>query len=121
VISCELSLDCYHESIDLCVEEAFAPSKYKEIHVGSIGIRNTQKHSKNVIYAGRAKKIYGADKSICICEDLVVAPNGDVYSCGCKKHKFGNVVEDGLYDKINEWTDDIGVGIGECIYTSKYR
>jgi len=112
VISCDLSQDIYHEPIDPVVVRAFSGKE----RTSGLSIRNTSRHG-DVIYAGRSKKIAGARKDICICSDLFVDPFGDVYSCGCKKHRFGNVLKPGLnMGEIDEWFELRNASSGDCVF-----
>lgn len=94
IIYCELSQDDYHDPIDEEVYEAFhvddywnhSYHKYKG-ETGNMGIRTTK-----VIDVGRAKENELGVIHSCCCSELVVQPNGDVYSCGCPDAPcFGNV------------------------------
>jgi hypothetical protein len=77
IIYCELSQDKYHEPIDFKVIDAFKDH-----------IRNTTKKTPPV-QSGRCKN--GIIE--CICEDLLVKPNGDIHYCGCSNApKIGNVL-----------------------------
>lgn len=50
---------------------------------------------------GRAKEF--TDKEGCCCDDLVVAPDGTLYACGCKLEQFGSVhapmIPDDYYER----------------------
>jgi len=86
----ELSQDPYHDPIDEKVVKAF------EGH-----IRDT---SQKPINAGRCD--WGNNE--CICEDMFVKPNGDVYQCGCDDSpKVGNVFDDTV-KPMNSTEDDWG-------------
>jgi MoaA/NifB/PqqE/SkfB family radical SAM enzyme len=91
VISVDLSQDQFHESIDPKVVEAFTKDK-KEFSYFDGKENNDYRHIRNtsshLIKAGRCKVGHEG----CICEGLIVKPNGDVKACGCKKAPlFGNV------------------------------
>lgn len=78
---CVLSVDPYHDLslVDNEVMYEFEQAKR---------IRNT---SKNISATGRGKKISGS-KKFCVCDDLIVKPNGDIKYCGCDNApKVGDV------------------------------
>jgi len=86
VISCALSLDCYHEPIDKKVVEAF---QRRERNLDSMRpdedcreIRNVVESNPGVLAIGRGAEILGANDG-CPCPELFVRPNGDVLLCGC--------------------------------------
>lgn len=81
----ELSLDCYHEytMVDQDVIRAFDRAKR---------IRTVE---GKVVKTGRAA-LTGAwdedDVRECVCDDLVIEPDGEVFSCGCRQHYIGNIM-----------------------------
>lgn len=80
-----LSVDEFHESISLHILNWF--KSHKMTH-GSEFLYDKLK------YQGRAKEfIEKTDGSeYCICDDMFVKPNGDVFQCGCPDaKKLGNV------------------------------
>lgn len=100
----DLSLDEYHDPIRPEIENAFKAydrirrenARFGGRHVeGGAGIRTV----KNIQPVGRAAEpargipitVVGAP---CCCEDMLVDPFGNVFSCGCKTHLLGNVYED---------------------------
>jgi len=100
----DLSLDDYHDPIHPEIEAAFKAhererrmnSRFGGSHrEGSAGIRTVE----NIQPVGRAAEpargipitVVGAP---CCCEDLLVDPFGNVFSCGCKIHLLGNIYED---------------------------
>lgn len=87
VLIVELSQDPYHEKIDQTVVEAFQrdSNSYSRNENDCRGIRNT---SGALIKAGRCK----TGSNSCICNGIMIKPNGDVKACGCKNAPtFGNV------------------------------
>jgi len=89
VISCNLSQDPYHEPIDESVIRAFSTKKNGYPYDGSNDHRGVRNTSHNLINAGRCD--WGEDS--CICEDIFIKPNGDIYQCGCADSpKIGNVL-----------------------------
>lgn len=53
---------------------------------------------------GRARKLNSEGYIIredCCCESLFLDWNGDVYSCGCKHTKFGNILKKVIFPKSN--------------------
>lgn len=104
VIDCELSQDEWHDPIDQRVVSAF-----RNIN-GRPSFRTVTKISKS----GRGKNISGS-KNMCPCEDIFIDPHGNVFSCGCKKHKFGTVF-DVDHSEIADWYESKNVGHGECAF-----
>jgi hypothetical protein len=91
VLGVALSLDEFHDPISPKVVEAFTKDMTKTAY-GSFYAdddkRETRNVSGNLIKAGRCKD----GKEGCICEDMIVKPNGIVKACGCKDAPiFGNV------------------------------
>jgi hypothetical protein len=106
IIVCELSQDEYHEPIDYKVIEAFTkePIPRSVYLIDYRGVRNTTLYH-NPVKSGRCKT--GTNE--CICPDIFVKPNGDIYQCGCKKSpKIGDV-----FKGVKSFGE-----IGEC-YSSK--
>lgn len=88
LLGVDLSLDEFHDPIDPKVIEAFTKDKSSSYSSDNTDFRQIRDTSDHLIKAGRCKD---GEKG-CICEDLIVRPNGDVMACGCKKaEKFGNV------------------------------
>jgi len=90
----ELSQDDYHDPIAKEVVVAFTPTRNRsygyseERSTDYRGIRDT---SDRLIAVGRAvvENLGGEDG--CCCEDLLVAPDGTFYSCGCKHTAMGTL------------------------------
>jgi hypothetical protein len=76
-----ISLDPYHDTT--MVSEEVKRLKFSDVRKSSF-----------VFYVGRAKKIADAKKGHCICSELFLNWNGDLFSCGCKKEYFGNVLKE---------------------------
>ena len=96
IICAELSRDIYHEEIDEDVVEAFEKGIKKGYmrDPNSNDCRGIRTNSNDrVIYAGRAIRSGIGAEFHCPCEDLFVDPMGNLFSCGCKKEKFGNVFD----------------------------
>lgn len=76
VVRAKLSWDKWHNKkrVDPCVVRAFSGSDDLWINTNSVSD------------SGRAKKLpeYKKRKKFCLCPDLFVKPNGDVYWCGCE-------------------------------------
>lgn len=100
----ELSQDEYHDPISPEIVRAFQGferqrkerSRYGHsgsVADGSAGIRTV----KGIIPVGRAAEpargIVTVSDVKCACEDLLVDPHGNIFSCGCKTHLLGNVFE----------------------------
>jgi len=104
VLGVALSQDPFHDPIDDAVVDAFTDGmtyKYGRLmsdHDGdSREIRDT---SSSLVKIGRCET---GDADKCVCDSLVVKPNGDVYECGCDEATcLGNVL-DGDNFLIPEW------------------
>lgn len=100
----ELSQDEYHDPIRPEIVQAFQHHERQRRNYarfggahreGGAGIRTV----KNIQPVGRAAEpargipitVVGAP---CCCEDMLVDPFGNVFSCGCKTHLLGNIYED---------------------------
>lgn len=106
VFSVELSIDDYHDQIEDMVKKRFTE-------------HNRIRTVRRIVPSGRAKRNYLWIDNGCCCDDLFVDPVGDVFSCGCRKHKFGNV-SDGIDTfEIQGWYDGHNVGFGECVFTKR--
>ena len=96
-------------------EKIFAKLSYDTHHdirmVDNEVIDFAKKHKlinsvSKILAAGRASD-WGEDG--CTCEDLFIAPNGDIYPCGCKITKLGNVLDKDF--DIHNFKQYLG---GEC-------
>lgn len=102
-IAVDLSTDIYHDPIDDGIRQYFERYQknrrnnyqHRAYNSAVIGTRNTESF---IIKIGRGINIPGA-KEGCCCETPLVDVVGDVFSCGCKHTKIGNVVTDtSFYD-----------------------
>jgi len=92
IIGCDLSQDDYHEPVDPRVVEAFTVDQkraYNSTTCDQRGIRNVMGHE---VKAGRCD--FGEEG--CICPDLFVKPDGQVYLCGCEDAPCIGSVLDGF-------------------------
>jgi MoaA/NifB/PqqE/SkfB family radical SAM enzyme len=111
VLSCDLSIDPYHEPIDDRVYEAFKKRSsefYTRFGKDGRGIRDT---SNNIVSVGRAWN-WGYEEG-CICEDLFITPKGDVKPCGCEDSPILGNVNDPAFDS-DVYYEYCGDFIGEC-------
>ena len=92
IIGCALSQDYYHEPIDSKVVKAFTKdSGYIQDRNSDCDFREIRCVNNSLVKSGRCKD---GEKG-CICEDIFIKPNGDIFSCGCKKAAMlGNVCLD---------------------------
>ena len=108
IIMAVLSQDIYHEYIDDNVVDGFTAIK-------------ALNEVSRIVSSGRAKFFYGSEKR-CSCPDLFINPKGDVFSCGCRKHKLGNILEDSLdWIGISSWYESKGASVGECVFAERRR
>ena len=99
VISAELSQDEFHDPIDESTIDAFKRyASFRDV---------TQKGRTPVLDVGRARESHEEGilnvRDGCACETLFIDPKGDVYGCGCKTKKFGNILE--MNELPREWWD----------------
>ncbi len=88
VLACDLSLDDYHDPIDPKVIQAFQNNKKNYLTQNDNDSRGVRNVNGSEVNAGRCD--FGIDD--CICEDIIIKPNGDVKACGCvDAPTFGNV------------------------------
>lgn len=99
----ELSQDPWHDPIDPEVVRAFR-SQERESGYGrhrSSGNRIGVRTVKTIIPIGRAREnaadwdmpLQPKNWTQCACEDLFIDPRGDIWSCGCRHTKLGNVLD----------------------------
>jgi MoaA/NifB/PqqE/SkfB family radical SAM enzyme len=79
VIYTGISLDSFHDAT--MVSEEVKKLKFSCV-----------RKATNIIPIGRAKKLSFAKNTACICPELFLNWDGDLYSCGCKKEFFGNIL-----------------------------
>lgn len=90
VVGAELSTDHYHD-LDMIPDDVW--HAYQEL-----GFTRdvTADGTRPVSATGRAaKEIPAGDttRDLCVCEDMIIKPNGDVYQCGCDDAPLlGNVL-----------------------------
>ena len=107
ILGVALSQDVFHEELPWQVEDAFKAGKeYKcgWFHSESDhDLREIRDVSQNVINVGRAKRNQlGMNFKDCVCDDLFCDPDGNIFSCGCKKEKFGTVFKPAIPDEYWE-------------------
>lgn len=87
VLGVALSQDRYHGPIDISVIDAFTKPQHQFCDDSPDG-REIRDVTDKEIKVGRCKD--GRDG--CICEDLIVRPDGTIRACGCENApSFGNV------------------------------
>ncbi len=95
----ELSLDPFHDSIDYKVEKAFREAKR---------VRDVFNKSGNLAKSGRAKEFFDETEfhEYCICDDLIVEPNGNIKFCGCDDAPIVGSVFAGIEGEYEEWRNE---------------
>ena len=92
-IFCEVSLDDFHEYDMVSPKVRDLANQYR-----------MTRYIDTPIAIGRAKKLsYASRKNECICDDLFISPNGEVYTCGCKKKMIGHIKDK---DKIEKYLNE---------------
>ena len=106
VIACDLSQDDYHEGIDQAVIDAFPDTRSNRSDNDYRGVRNVGRDHKGKwrppFAVGRGKNISGAVEG-CVCEDILVKPDGRIYRCACELEQFGTVFDPEIPDDISEY------------------
>lgn len=92
VLAVELSQDDFHTPVAPEVVRAFQPKRDRyDRGLGSMdyrGIRTVQQ----ILPVGRAiDENVATEPEGCACEDLLVAPDGRIFACGCKSIELGTV------------------------------
>ena len=92
----DLSTDQYHDSsmVDPKVCKAFEPELDLSGFHRENDHRNIRHNCYSVIATGRAKS--WGNRQICCCDSLFITPLGNVFACGCKTKKLGNVNDSDL-------------------------
>ena len=80
IFNCAISLDDLH----------YPRPEDEVIKAFGNNIRSTEYHRVSPV--GRAKRTYFSGNDFhCVCEDIVVDEKGNLFTCGCKNFKLGNV------------------------------
>lgn len=94
-LSVELSQDEWHDPISDAVLQRWDTMAFNSRKYGSYNRSIAIRTVKSIAPVGRAAEpargITTSQDNPCCCETLLVDPIGDVYSCGCKHTKLGNV------------------------------
>jgi MoaA/NifB/PqqE/SkfB family radical SAM enzyme len=95
VITAALSRDPWHDPIESRVVAAFTKQQDAVDRSDYREIRNVSLAWKGLINAGRAKKngLGNRNDSACICDEIVIDPDGKIWACGCRKVQFGTVYQ----------------------------
>lgn len=94
-ISCEVSLDNWHDAISPKVK-----------HLAEIYKMVRSVREDAIVPIGRAKHFPPQKYKSCFCDDLFVNPNGDIYPCGCRITKIGNVLDKHLQLDDKYWNHE---------------
>lgn len=108
-----LSIDSYHDAVDRRVLQAFDAEGFvpgddlwawRQRH-GDRDLREIRCNDGSLSDSGRAKDngIGVSDK--CLCNDIVVVPDGTVYACGCQHLVLGNVLDGNLAELPDGFRD----------------
>ena len=94
-LSVALSQDCFHDLIDQRIKYLW--TKRANIHKHShYEIRDVSHH---VIAEGRAKKTGSGWEEGCVCNDMLIKPDGKIKLCGCKRSPVIGDVWSGIETK----------------------
>lgn len=119
VIGCDLSLDPYHAAIDQRVISAFKgrANGWRSNDDDRRGIRDVTQAHKSPLRAGRAIRTQVWVSEGCCCEDHLIDPHGNVWSCGCKKLLVGHVLSG--WNRSGELLRESEMANGECLFHSR--
>ena len=100
LVTTDLSRDPFHDDIDWEVINAFRHPHIREV--------------RKVVNAGKLKHLKEGDEfegyevmDRCICEGLLIDVWGNVWECGCKLNKLGNVMTGVDHEKLSAaWDND---------------
>lgn len=109
VLCADLSIDPYHEPVDYEVFAAFEKlSGTMWTDTDYRGIRDiTHGGAMGPAPFGRAASWADPKDIRCPGNDLVIAPDGTIYACGCRKVTYGTIYKPELPDPIpEEWCPD---------------
>ena len=127
VLGCALSSgDGYHDRIDHRVIEAFSGCEYSGYRRADDDLREIRNVAGRVVKSGRAARTGVWNEEGCCCEDILVDPNGNIWSCGCKKLLLGHVLKGwnaagerlNTYSDYEEWEDLYTDG---CFFHSHWK
>lgn len=94
IIGAELSLDQWHDRSMVdpeVIEEYSRPINPNTTYPWS-RIRQVIEPSRT----GRGKRVGYVNR--CVCDDMLIDPQGLIYACGCRKEKFGTVFKPKIPD-----------------------
>lgn len=127
VIGCDLSIDFYHDPIDDRARKAFS-----KLGSSDNDMRAIRDVSYTVKKRGRAIRTSTWAEEGCACDGVMVDPDGDIFTCGCRRLKIGNVhtgyneAGERYMEIVNDgWIWD-GMDVNACLFTgtenkAKYR
>jgi len=96
-LSVALSQDYFHDEIDIRIVDLWT-NKVKNRQSG-FEIRNVAQSSSGVAAEGRAKKTGSGWSDHCVCNDIVIKPNGKLKLCGCTKSPVIGDIRYGIDEK----------------------
>jgi hypothetical protein len=94
-ISVNLSRDQWHDAIDERIVR-----RYHQLKVTTKNLIDFRSVTK-IAPVGRVRtSVFDEQRTItpCACEDALVDPQGQVWSCGCKTHLLGYIWDSGILD-----------------------
>jgi len=94
-LSVALSLDCFHDPIDERIETMWK-SRAKRHQHSHYEVRDV---SRSVIAEGRAKRTGSGWEEGCVCEDMLIRPDGKVKLCGCARSPIIGDIWNGIDEK----------------------
>lgn len=115
VIGCALSQDPWHDPIDQEVLEAFGVDGYKRRqhwdHYRGNDMREIRDVSQGMTGpspVGRAAENQLGSEFHCVCDDIFITPDGNIWSCGCKSVQWGTVwtpaIPEDRHDLWDDWS-----------------
>jgi hypothetical protein len=94
VIHACLSLDDYHDPIEKIVVDTFKLGKASgDDRRGVVGDRGDGLGKPLFIKIGRAAANGIGHNEYCLCDNLIIDPDGKIWRCGCRLEQYGTVFD----------------------------
>lgn len=100
----DLSTDPWHDPIDERVMDLWKRMTIDKVF--GFGTRDSSTARDGLINAGRAKRNQMAwDNSRCVCDDIIIKPDGTIKPCGCARAPVIGNIWDGIDEHWQTVTD----------------
>jgi len=106
VLCCRLSIDQFHDVGMVSDRVSLAFSSGKKIYsYGSTPGHDYREVVKDSIYQSATGRASSWGTEFCVCEDIVVEPNGRMFSCGCRVECVGDIHDPESYANV-DWYEE---------------